>query len=277
MGYSPHFAWRYAMILPGLLMLGIAWLYYKYTTDTPMGNFSDRSAGGNESSAASNGVRRRHKTDWSILADLRVWALVIAYAMCFGMELTFDNVASLHFVDTFKLSQATAGVCAGVFGAMNLFARALGGIFSDKAGRYYGMRGKGLFLAGALVLEGIGLILFGLAGSLPLAICLMLFFALFLKMANGATFGIVPFVNEKNVGLVSGIVGAGGNLGGVLFGFLFKSTAISYAQAFQYIGWTVIGVALIVACTRFVAKAPHQKVHAGDAQNIGAEAKMVVG
>jgi NNP family nitrate/nitrite transporter-like MFS transporter len=139
------------------------------------------------------------------------------------------------------------------------------------------MRGKGLFLAGALVMEGIGLILFGLAGSLPLAICLMLFFALFLKMANGATFGIVPFVNEKNVGLVSGIVGAGGNLGGVLFGFLFKSTSISYAQAFQYIGWTVIGVALVVTFTRFVVKAPSQKVHAGDAQNIGTEVEVSVG
>ncbi len=253
MGYSPHFAWRYAMILPGLLMLGIAWLYYRYTTDTPVGNFSDRGVRGKDSAG------KRHKTDWSVLADLRIWALVIAYAMCFGMELTFDNVASLHFVDTFKLSQGTAGFCAGVFGAMNLFARALGGIFSDKAGRHYGMRGKGLFLAGALILEGIGLILFGLAGSLPLAIGLMLFFALFLKMANGATFGIVPFVNEKNVGLVSGIVGAGGNLGGVLFGFLFKAASISYAQAFQYIGWTVIGVALIVACTRFVVKAPHRK------------------
>jgi nitrate/nitrite transporter NarK len=39
----------------------------------------------------------------------------------------------------------------------------------------------------------------------------MLTFALFLKMSNGATYGIVPFVNTKNVGLVSGIVGAGGN------------------------------------------------------------------
>jgi NNP family nitrate/nitrite transporter-like MFS transporter len=160
---------------------------------------------------------------------------------------------------------------------MNLFARALGGIFSDKAGRHYGMRGKGLFLAGALVLEGIGLILFGLAGSLPLAICLMLFFALFLKMANGATFGIVPFVNEKNVGLVSGIVGAGGNLGGVLFGFLFKSASISYAQAFQYIGWTVIGVALVVMVTRFAVKAPLQKGRAAEPQNVNADPELAVG
>jgi NNP family nitrate/nitrite transporter-like MFS transporter len=137
---------------------------------------------------------------------------------------------------------------------MNLFARALGGILSDKAGKRFGMRGKGLLLAIVLLLEGLGLILFAQAGTLVFAIVSMLGFALFLKMANGATYGIVPFVNEKNVGLISGIVGAGGNLGGMLFGFLFKSEAITYAQAFTYIGYVVIGVSLIVFVTRFYKK-----------------------
>jgi NNP family nitrate/nitrite transporter-like MFS transporter len=282
MGYTPHLAWRYAMILPGLLMLGIAWLYYKYTTDTPQGNYSeiDIARSGLTGQTSRTGrpgqTRISHRTDWSVLADFRIWALVIAYAMSFGMELTFDNVASLHFVDTFKLSQATAGFWAGTFGSMNLFARALGGIFSDKAGRHYGMKGKGLFLAGALLLEGTGLILFGRAGSLPLAIALMLIFALFLKMANGATFGIVPFVNEKNVGLVSGIVGAGGNLGGVLFGFLFKSTSISYSQAFQYIGLTVIGGALLVTLTRFTVKAPSKKILGREEEVVVAEEEIAI-
>jgi NNP family nitrate/nitrite transporter-like MFS transporter len=76
--------------------------------------------------------------------------------MCFGMEITFDNVASLHFVDTFHLSQSSAGFWAGIFGFMNIFARALGGIVSDKVGGKFGMRGKGLLLAGVLLLEGIG-------------------------------------------------------------------------------------------------------------------------
>jgi NNP family nitrate/nitrite transporter-like MFS transporter len=83
----------------------------------------------------------------------------------------------------------------------------------------------------------------------------MLSFALFLKMANGTTYSIVPFVNEKNVGLISGVVGAGGNLGGMLFGFLFKSQSITYIQAFTYIGFTVIGVAAVVLVTRFNKKA----------------------
>jgi NNP family nitrate/nitrite transporter-like MFS transporter len=240
-GYTKAEAWRYAMIVPGLLMLVAAWLYYKYTKDTPAGNF--------EETGRTKVVRR--KTDWSVLADKRIWALTIAYGMCFGMEITFDNVASLHFVDSFKLSQSSAGFWAGIFGFMNIFARALGGIVSDGVGKRFGMRGKGLLLAAMLIMEGVGIFLFAQAGSLGIAIVAMLSFALFLKMANGATYGIVPFINEKNIGLVSGIVGAGGNLGGMIFGFLFKSSAISYAQAFAYISITIIVVAVLVSVTRF--------------------------
>jgi MFS transporter, NNP family, nitrate/nitrite transporter len=241
MGYTKGEAWRYAMILPGVLMLIVAFLYYRYTKDTPEGNFKD----------IGRRADLRSKTDWSILADWRIGCLVLAYAMCFGMEITFDNVASLHFVDSFKLSQSSAGFWAGIFGFMNLFARAMGGFFSDKVGHRFGLRGKGLLLAGALLLEGVGLLLFAQAGTLMMAIVSMLSFALFLKMANGATYGIVPFINEKNVGLVSGVVGAGGNLGGMFFGFLFKSTHITYVQAFSYIGYAVIGTAGIVLLTRF--------------------------
>ena len=117
-GYTKSQAWRYAMILPGVMMLVVAFLYYRYTCDTPAGNFRETGKSKKENT----------KTDWSILYDWRIWALALAYAMCFGMEITFDNVASLHFVDNFKLSQSAAGFWAGIFGCMNLFARALGGI-----------------------------------------------------------------------------------------------------------------------------------------------------
>ena len=228
------------MIFPGVMLLVMAFVYYRCTKDTPAGNFEDINR------SASN-----KKTDWSILSDWRVWSLALAYAMCFGMEITFDNVAALHFVDHFKLTQSTAGLWAGVFGFMNIFARALGGISADKVGRNYGMKGKGVLLAAMLLLEGIGLVLFAYTGTLALAIVSMLTFALFLKMANGTTYAIVPFVNEKNVGMVSGIVGAGGNVGGMLFGFLFKAENITYVDAFKYIGFIIMAVSLIVFVTKF--------------------------
>jgi MFS transporter, NNP family, nitrate/nitrite transporter len=170
------------------------------------------------------------------------------------MEITFDNVAALHFVDNYGLSQSSAGLWAGVFGAMNLFARALGGMAADKVGKRHGMKGKGVLLAFMLLLEGAGLVLFAQAGGLGLAIVSMLTFALFLKMANGTTYAIVPFVNEKNVGMVSGIVGAGGNVGGMLFGFLFKAENITYAQAFLYIGFIIMAISILVFATKFHAK-----------------------
>ncbi|MEO5893169.1 MAG: MFS transporter [Ferruginibacter sp.] len=240
-GYTNAEAWRYAMILPGIMLMVMAYVYYKFTKDTPEGNYEDI----NRLKTVSR------KTDWNILADWRVWSLALAYAMCFGMEITFDGVAALHFTDTFHLKQSAAGFWAGCFGFMNIFARALGGISADKIGKRYGMKGKGILLAGMLLLEGCGILLFAIAGSLEMAILSMLTFALFLKMANGATYAITPFINEKNVGVVSGIVGAGGNVGGMMFGFLFKSTTITYIQAFQYIGYMVIGISLVVLITKF--------------------------
>lgn len=240
-GYVKADAWRYAMILPGVMMLIMAFVYFKFTKDTPAGNYDE----------IDRDVQVKSKTDFTVLKDWRVWALALAYAVCFGMEITFDNVAALHFVQEYNLTQSSAGFWAGAFGFMNIFARALGGIFADRVGRFYGMRGKGLLLASVLLLEGVGLLLFANAGNLPLAILSMITFALFLKMANGATYAITPFVNTKNVGFVSGVVGAGGNVGGMLFGFLFKSESITYMQAFGYIGMIVIAVSAIIFVTRF--------------------------
>jgi NNP family nitrate/nitrite transporter-like MFS transporter len=51
--------------------------------------------------------------------------------------------------------------------------------------------------------------------------------------------------------MISGIVGAGGNVGGMLFGFLFKSSSVTYVQAFMYIGIIVTIVAALVFITKF--------------------------
>src|SRR5258708_1589881 len=243
-GYAPHMAWRYAMIFPAGLMWMAAFLYHRYTKDTPAGNYSETRSGA---------TRAARSTDWSI-PDRRVVVLAMAYAMCFGMEITFDNVAALYFVDIFHLSLHSAGFWAGLFGFMNLFARALGGYFFDRAGLRWGQRGKASLLAAALLLEGMGLIAVAHAPGFSTAIAFMLSFALFLKMANGAVYGIVPFIDEKNTGLISGAVGAGGNLGGMLFGFLFKSDSVTYGEAFTYIGLAVIVIAAVVSLTRFGPK-----------------------
>jgi len=244
-------SWRYAMVVPGVILLIMAFVYYRYTKDTPQGNYDEIQR-----------ITKERKKGTFLLAmrDYRTWILALAYAACFGIEITVDNVAAIYFVDNFKATVIMAGALASVFGFMNLFARALGGIFSDKVGKQYGLRGKALLLAGFLVLEGFGIMLFAKSGSLPMAIVSMLLFALFLKMANGTTYSIVPFVNKEAIGSVAGIVGAGGNIGAMLVGFLFKSKSISYAQAFTYIGIGVAVIGLLVLVTRFAPVSKEETV-----------------
>jgi MFS transporter, NNP family, nitrate/nitrite transporter len=235
-------SWRYAMIVPGVILLMMAFVYYRYTKDTPQGNYAEMQK-----------VAKEKKKGSFLLAmkDYRTWILALAYAACFGIEITVDNVAAIYFVDNFKASIIMAGALASIFGFMNIFARALGGIFSDKVGKLYGLKGKALLLAVFLVMEGLGIMLFAKSGNLSMAIFSMLLFALFLKMANGTTYSIVPFVNKEAIGSVSGIVGAGGNIGAMLVGFLFKSKNISYTQAFTYIGIGVVVIGVLVLVTRF--------------------------
>jgi NNP family nitrate/nitrite transporter-like MFS transporter len=174
-----------------------------------------------------------------------VWMLFLAYGACFGIEITIDNIATLYFVDNFHLGLREAGIIAGSFGMMNIFARALGGVFGDKAGKKFGLQGRIIMLSVFLLLEGLGIILFSHIDVLLWAIVTMLMFALFLKMSNGATYSVVPFVNKHAIGTVSGIVGAGGNVGAVLAGLLFTSEQLNYRQSLMIIGFAVVAVSII--------------------------------
>jgi len=236
-------SWRYAMIIPGIFLLVMARLYWKYTKDTAEGNFNELPV---------NETGKKENTFLLAARDYRTWILTCAYAVCFGVEITVDNFAATYFHDDFKATLIFAGLLASLFGWLNVFARALGGVVSDKVGKRYGFNGKVSLLAILLLLEGVGIMLFSRSGGIAIAISMMFFFGLCLKMANGATYSIVPFINPKAVGSVAGIVGAGGNVGAMLIGFLFK--AMSYAAAFLYLGGIVFVVGIVVLTVRLMSK-----------------------
>lgn len=250
-GYLESDAWRYAMVIPGVVLFIMSFVYYFFTQDTPDGNLADLRKNNPEYKAK---AKDAEGSFLAALKDYRVWVLFLAYGACFGIEITIDNIASLYFVDNFQLGLKEAGLIAGLFGMMNLFARALGGIFGDKAGKKFGLRGRIIILGAFLLCEGLGIMLFSSMEILPWAIATMLLFALFLKMSNGATYSVVPFINKKGVGAVSGIVGAGGNVGAVMAGFLFKMESITYRESLFIIGIAVIAVACLSLLLSFSKK-----------------------
>jgi NNP family nitrate/nitrite transporter-like MFS transporter len=88
-----------------------------------------------------------------------------------------------------------------------------------------------------------------------IAVSVMLVFSLFTQMSEGATFGIVPFINKKALGAVAGIVGAGGNAGAVAAGFLFKSESLTYQEGLFYLGCAVVVASFCSLAVRFSADA----------------------
>ena len=245
-GVGETLGWRLAMVVPGvaLFITGIA--YGRFTKDAPDGNFDELRARGELAP-----VEASKGSFMEAARDRRVWALFVIYGACFGIELTINNVAALYFHDHFELSIGMAGLIAGLFGLMNIFARTMGGAFGDLAGVRFGLRGRVLFLGVVLFFEGIALLVFSRMDVLLLAIPAMIVFSIFVQMSEGATFSVVPFVNRRALGPVAGIVGAGGNAGAVAAGFLFRAESLSTPDAFMFLGGFVVLVSSLVLVVRF--------------------------
>ena len=246
-GVDKFLGWRLAMIVPGVALFIMGFVYYFYTQDAPDGDYKDLRERGELEPVKGKGM----ESFMLAIKDYRVWALFVIYAACFGVELTINNVAALYYHDQFQLDVKTAGLIAGLFGLMNIFARTVGGFFSDFFAEKMGLRGRVLFLFGVLLGEGFMLIVFSQMAALILAVGTMIVFSLFVQMSEGATFGIVPFINKKALGAVAGIVGAGGNAGAVAAGFLFRAENITIQQCLLFLGVMVVVASFATVLVRF--------------------------
>ena len=246
-GVDKFLGWRLAMIVPGVALFIMGFVYYFYTQDAPDGDYKDLRERGELEPVKGKGM----ESFMLAIKDYRVWALFVIYAACFGVELTINNVAALYYHDQFQLDVKTAGLIAGLFGLMNIFARTVGGFFSDFFAKKMGLRGRVLFLFAVLLGEGFMLIVFSQMAVLILAVGTMIVFSLFVQMSEGATFGIVPFINKKALGAVAGIVGAGGNAGAVAAGFLFRAENITIQQCLLFLGVMVVVASFATVLVRF--------------------------
>jgi NNP family nitrate/nitrite transporter-like MFS transporter len=246
-GATESLGWRLAMLVPGLLMLIVSVMYFRLTQDCPQGDFVELRKRGIE-------VESGKKGGWAVfkaaMVNYRVWMLFVTYGACFGVELFVHNVAASYYVDRYQLDLRSAGMAAGSFGLLALFARALGGIISDRVTRVRGLQSRTLLLFGLMIGEGTGLLWFANTSSVATAVFAMITFGLFTHMACGATYALVPFVDRKSLGGVAGIIGAGGNVGAVAAGFLMKGVG-SVQACFQILGMCVLGASCCAAAIRF--------------------------
>mmetsp|Transcript_28802 Transcript_28802/g.82801 ORF Transcript_28802/g.82801 Transcript_28802/m.82801 type:complete len:548 (-) Transcript_28802:382-2025(-) len=216
-GLEAGTAWRVSMLVPAMLFVVCAVCMKLLCWDTPTAKrFHPSETGKTKGASCWDYVE--------VLKDPRVIVMIFQYSACFGTELAMNNQLATHFRTYFQMKRAAASTLAGCFGLMNLFARSLGGISSDLLFAKFGFRGRIWAQFLALFFEGIFLFVFGMVNNEQpwyAALAVLIFFSLFVQMAEGTSYGIVPFMNRQQLAVVSALVGAGGNLGAVIAGKAF--------------------------------------------------------
>jgi MFS transporter, NNP family, nitrate/nitrite transporter len=147
-----------------------------------------------------------------------VAALNTTYFANFGAELAVVSMLPMFFEETWGLTAAAAGLIAASFAFVNLFARPMGGLVSDRYGnRRFVMLAYMLGIAGGFALMGL------LDSKWPLvvAVAITILCSFFVQGAEGATFGIIPSIKRRLTGQISGMAGAYGNVGAVFYLFVF--------------------------------------------------------
>ncbi|MEE4297323.1 MAG: MFS transporter [Wenzhouxiangella sp.] len=169
-----------------------------------------------------------------------VVALNVTYFANFGAELAVVSMLPMFFEMTWGLGAAAAGAIAASFAFVNLFARPMGGLVSDRFGN------RRFVMLAYMFGIAIGFLLMGLLDSdwpLFIAIVFTIFCSFFVQGAEGATFGILPSIKRRLTGQISGMAGAYGNVGAVVYLFVF--TFVTPSQFFfiiaagAFVSWLV--------------------------------------
>jgi NNP family nitrate/nitrite transporter-like MFS transporter len=168
------------------------------------------------------------------------------YAVTFGGFVGLASFLPLFFTDAtggYGLGAVAAGNFAALCVVAGSFLRPVGGYLADRFG---GVRLlTGLYLGVALALWGVSTMPALAAGT-----CLMFLGMGLLGMGNGAVFQLVPQRFGKEIGVLTGVVGAAGGLGG-----FFLPTLLGALKGWtgSYQGGFLLFALVSLACAGCVA------------------------
>jgi NNP family nitrate/nitrite transporter-like MFS transporter len=193
---------------------------------------------------APNRPAPRRLGDYAAVLKLRdTWWFCLFYAVTFGGFVGLASFLNTFFHDQYGVAKEHAGFFTTACVVAGSFLRPVGGYLADRFG---GIRMLvGLYL-------GAGLMLLGVAALPALGACTVLMFLGMglLGMGNGSVFQLVPQRFPREIGVLTGVVGAAGGVGGFflpnLLGALKKWTD-SFAGGFLAFALLAAGCAAVLA------------------------------
>jgi NNP family nitrate/nitrite transporter-like MFS transporter len=175
----------------------------------------------------------------AVLGQRDTWWFCLFYSVTFGGFVGFAVFLNSFFHLQYELDRIQAGFFATLCVISGSFLRPVGGYLADRFG---GIRML------TLLYVGVAAMMFGLSTLPPLALGTLFMFAGMglLGMGNGSVFQLVPQRFPKEIGVLTGIVGAAGGLGGFflpnLLGSLKQLTG-SFSSSFLIFGLAGFGCA----------------------------------
>lgn len=145
-----------------------------------------------------------------------VWWFCLFYSVTFGGYVGLSSFLPIFFRDQYRVSPITAGYLTALAAFIGSGVRPLGGYLADRFG-------------GVRVLSALLFAIFAaymLVARLPILLVMVPFVTAgmaFLGMGNGAVFQLVPQRFQKEIGVVTGVVGAVGGLGGFFLPILLSN------------------------------------------------------
>jgi MFS transporter, NNP family, nitrate/nitrite transporter len=153
-------------------------------------------------------VKKKKFSDyWTLLKDRDAHWFCFYYTISFGGFVGLASSYVLYFKGEFGLSPVQAGDIAALCTFVGAMLRPIGGATADQIG---GIRSLYRFyLVAGLVLIGAALV-----HNVIFNVALFVVASGSLGMANGAVFQLLPQRFRREIGVMTGLVGAGGGIGG---------------------------------------------------------------
>ncbi len=196
-----------------------------------------------------------------VLSDPDTWWFMFFYSITFGGFVGLANALPLYFSTWYHASGIAAGMMVALVVAAGSMFRPVGGWLADRIG---GIRAlQILFVVVALCYFSVAFLpegpapaelaasgskvpgwgLFELPPIAWLAVSIFFIGALALGMGNGSVFQLVPLRFRREMGIITGLVGAAGGIGGF---FLAKTLGWSKGMTGDFAAgfWLFAGLAL---------------------------------
>lgn len=165
------------------------------------------------------------------------------YAVTFGGFVGLASYLAIFFHDQYGLAKIAAGDLTAACVFAGSFARPLGGLLADRLGGIRTLLAFFALVGGAMLL---------ISRTPPLAASAALLFGAMalLGMGNGAVFQLLPQRFQREIGVLTGLVGAAGGIGGFLLPFVLGSLQEltgSYGPGFALFGLAALGAGILLA------------------------------